>query len=189
MTAVARARGARDRPGRRWSTVAACLLVASRCRDSRPTGGRCGLLGLAAAALAAAVVAGLRDPAASLLAAMPTSGARSSRPPARDARCSRPGDVALLPGAPGTSSSRWPAGRSARRGPDRRRAGRRGLGAGRRRLGHRSAAGVAAPLLWWAVGQVDGLDPDVAAYVLAWQQHPWLVALLGAAARGAGRNR
>ena len=88
-----------------------------------------GLLGIAAAALAAAVVAGLRDPAAALLAAVPTSAAVRR---ARRLGAAGPGRAAGLAGVPRQSAtSCWQraAGRSAAGRADRDRARRRRLGA------------------------------------------------------------
>ncbi len=144
------------------------------------------LLGIVAASLAAAVVAGLRDPAAALLAAVPTSEAvRRAR------RVALLVPVAVLVwlaylsvghellAAPG-----WPIGMLAALTAT-------GLAvAGWAPARVAVTAGVAVPLLWVAAGRAShGLDPSVEELLLAWKNHPWIVTTAAVAALLMGRNR
>jgi len=144
------------------------------------------LLGIVAATLAAAVVAGLRDPAAALLAAVPTSAAvRRAR------RVALLAPVALLV---------WLAYLSAGHELPAARGWPLGLLAALTATGIAVAAwaptrvavsaGVAVPLLWVAVGRAShGLDPSVEEVLLAWKNYPWIVTAAAVAALLIGRNR
>jgi hypothetical protein len=135
--------------------------------------------------VAAALVAGLRDPAAALLAAVPTSAAR--RRARRQALLVPVGLalwVAFLMAArqwePGLG---WPLGAVtaltvtgfavAAWAPDR----------------IALAAGVAAPLVWYAGAHAGGSDRGLAEVLLAWQHHPWLVTTASLTALLLRRNR
>jgi hypothetical protein len=145
-----------------------------------------GLLGPAAAATAAAVVAGLYDPAANLLASVPTSAARR--------RVRR--EILLLPagmlvwlgyvgvGRALTPGLGWPVGELA------------ALTASGQAIAvwapvrDAVAAGVVAPLLWFAASWAGrGLDAGYAEVLFAWQHHPWTVTVAAAWALLLGRNR
>jgi hypothetical protein len=141
-----------------------------------------GQLGIAAAGLAASVVAGLRDPAAALLAAVPTPA------PVRRARRL----LLLVPVAAATwLAFLWPGQQVLE-----------GLGwpvapalallatalAAAAWAG--TASGVVAPLAWAAVEKGSGaLGQDVSEVLLAWQHHPWIVTLAAVAALLIGRDR
>jgi hypothetical protein len=145
-----------------------------------------GVLDVAAAGLAAAVVAGLRDPAADLLSAVPTSAAR------RRARR----QLLLVPAGLGawlaylaagnlvSPDLGWPLGPAvalvatgcavAAWAPERLAV----------------EAGVAAPLLWVALARAaNGLDDSVPAALGAYRDHPWIVTAAALAALLMGRNR
>ena len=165
--------------------VAVCMIgvvALATVRGSWPVG----MLDVAAAGMAAAVVAGLRDPAADLLSAMPTSAAR------RRARR----QLLLVPVGLGMWLSYlavgnvlspdlgWPLGPAvalvatgcavAAWVPDRLSV----------------EAGVAAPLLWMAVARAStGLDASVTGVLAGYQHHPWIVTLAAVAALLLGRNR
>jgi hypothetical protein len=144
------------------------------------------LLGIGAAALSAALVAGLRDPAAALLAAMPTSNAHRR---ARRLVLLVPAGLALWLAYVWVSNLAdpavgWPVGPAIALSAT-------GLGVATwapERI--RVEVGVAAPLLWYAVArttaEVDGIAGDVLA---GWHQHPWLVTAAAGAALVIGRNR
>ncbi len=136
--------------------------------------------------LSAALVAGLRDPAAALLAAMPTSSARRR---ARRLGLLVPAGLALWLAYIWVSNQAdpavgWPVGPAialtatglavAVWAPERIRV----------------EAGVAAPLLWYAVAragaELDGIAGEV---VAGWQQHPWIVTAAACVALVLGRNR
>jgi len=129
------------------------------------------LVGIGAAALAAAVVAGLSDPAAALLSAVPTSAAR------RRARRL----VLLLPLGLGVWLAFAALGRVVEPGTTWSVGELCALTAtglavavwwpGRAAVG----AGVATPLLWYAAARFGGLEGDGADMLLAWQHHPWIV--------------
>jgi hypothetical protein len=144
------------------------------------------VLGIAAAALSAALVAGLRDPAAALLSAVPTSpGVRRARRQAllvpaglalwlayvAAGRHWEPGvgwslgTLAAL-ATTGLAVAVWAPARAA------------------------VEAGVAAPLLWYAATPAGGsLEGEYAEVLLAWQHHPWIVTVAAVAALLLGRNR
>lgn len=147
-----------------------------------------GLVGIAAAALAAALVAGLHDPAAALLSAVPTSAAVRR---ARRLMLLLPAGLAtwlayewagqrLDPAAgwslgalaaltaTGLAVAVWAA---------------PGTGTG-------IAAGVAAPMIWLGATRAGGSTDGVAAEVLfAWQHHAWAVTAAAGVAFCLGRNR
>jgi hypothetical protein len=165
--------------------VAACMLgvvTLATLRGSWPVG----VLDVAAAGMAAAVVAGLRDPAADLLSAVPSSAAR------RRARR----QLLLVPAGLGlwlayltagnlvSPDLGWPLGPAvalvatgcavAAWMPDRLAV----------------EAGVAAPLLWVALARAaNGLDDSVPAALSAYRDHPWIVTAAALAALLIGRNR
>ena len=150
--------------------------------DSWPAG----LLGLAAAALAAAVVAGLHDPAAALLAAVPTSAAR------RTARRL----VLLLP----TAAVLWAAyvgmGHVWATGlgwPVAEVTALTAMGlavAGCAPSSYAVQAGVAVPIAWYAVTWAGGsLQGGYTQVLFAWQHHPWLVVGAAGAVLLTRRNR
>jgi hypothetical protein len=144
------------------------------------------LLGIVAASLAAAVVAGLRDPAAALLAAVPTSAAvRQARRVALLAPVALLAWLAYLSAGPELLAAHgWPIGMLA---------ALTGTGlavAGWAPAGAAVSAGVAVPLLWLAAGRAShGLDASVAEVLLAWQHHPWIVTAAAVAALLMRRNR
>ena len=160
--------------------VGVCLLAVSF--DSWPVG----VLDVAAAGLAASVVAGLRDPAADLLAAVPTPAVvRRSR---RLLLLVPAGLLAWLAylavGHVWAPEIGWPVGAAvaltatgcavATWAPDRVAV----------------EAGVAAPLLWLAVARAATLLDEQAAEVLvAFQHHPVIVTAVALAAMLMGRNR
>ena len=171
-----------------WSglvAVTGCLAgitVFAAYADMWPTG----LLGLAAAAVAAGVVAGLRDPAAALLSAVPTSTAvRRGRRlsllvPAGLAvwtvwigvghrwvpDLGWPLDALVALTATGLAVAVW--------APER-------IGL---------AAGAAVPLAWVVTARADGvLDEEQAGVLFAWQHHPEIVTGAALAALWLGRNR
>lgn len=173
-----------------WSPLllaAACLLAAGvlvRAAEASPTA----FLSLAAAAVAASAVAGLQDPAAGLLAAVPTSPARR--------RAHRL--LLLIPSVLLTwlglialarlISPQWTAGWWLGQTTALIALGVAGTiwGPGR----HRLVAGVAAPLVCYAVAeQVRGASGPLAGFVTSWQTHPWMVTGLAAAAIALGRHR
>ncbi len=145
-----------------------------------------GLLSLTAAAMAAAVVAGLHDPAADLLSAVPTSAARMR---ARRELMLLP--VALLVwlgyvgvGRTFTPGLDWPVGEVAALTAT-------GLAiAVWSPMTYAVAAGVAAPLLWFAASWAGGrLDAEYAEVLFAWQHHPWAVTVAAMLALQLGRDR
>ena len=144
------------------------------------------LLGIACAAVAAGVVAGLRDPAAALLAAVPV--------PPWTRLLHRlvllvPAGVAvwlayLWPAQTEVPGLGWPV------APVLALAACGAVVADRAPGWLGATAGVGVPLLWAAVGLVAGpLDEDVAELVLPWLHHPWLVITAATAALFWGRNR
>ena len=144
------------------------------------------LLGVVAAALAAAVVAGLRDPAAALLAAVPTSAAvRRAR------RIALLAPVALLvwlaylsAGHELLAAQGWPMGALAALTAT-------GLAVATWAPARVAvSAGVVVPLLWVVAARAShGLDASVAEVLLAWKHHPWIVTAAAVAALLMGRNR
>ena len=145
------------------------------------------LLGLAAAGVAAATVAGLHDPAAALLAAVPTSAARR-----RAHRVALLAPVALLiwlgyvaVGHHWYPGLGWPLGQVTALATT-------GLALAAwwpaDRTDVRVGAGVAAVLLWYAVAR-PGLVDDHAEVLLAWQHHPWIVSAVAVAALLVRRER
>lgn len=172
-------------PWQPLGAVALCLagvVLAATVRGSWPWG----VLDVAAAGLAAAVVAGLRDPAADLLAALPTSAARR-----RTRRL-----LLLVPAGLGTwlaylavgnaltPELGWPVGPAvalvatgcavATWAPARVAV----------------EAGAAAPLLWMGVARAtNGLPEPVTVLASGYEQHPWIVTLAALAVTWMGRNR
>jgi len=145
-----------------------------------------GMVGLAAGAVAAATVAGLRDPAADLLAALPT--------PATTRLAQRL--LLLVPVAVATwLAYLWPGQRTL---PDpgwplAPLLALLATGVVAAALAPRPwglALGVAVPLAWTAAARAGtGLDAEVAEVLLAWQHHPWLVTTAAGAALLGGRTR
>ena len=144
------------------------------------------MLGIASAAVAAGAVAGLRDEAASLLAAVPV--------PALTRLAHRL--VLLVPAAVAVwLAYLWP-GQAAEPGPGWPVAPMLALAACGAVVADRAAgwwgtaAGVAVPLLWAAAGHVAGpFDTKVAEVLLPWLHHPWLVITAATAALLWGRTR
>jgi hypothetical protein len=168
-----------------WSPlvgVAGCLAVVGVVAAYAETW-PASLLGLAAAGVAAALVAGLSDPAAALLSAAPTSATRR--------RLQR--QMLLVPVGLAVWLAYVAAGRT--RVPELGWA----LGpvtalvltgfavaAWAPRFGVR--AGVAAPLLWYAVTFAVPSDRAPYSLLIAWQQHPWAVAAVATVALIAGKD-
>jgi len=171
-----------------WSALVAatgCLagtIVVAAYADAWPAG----LLGLAAAAVAAGVVAGLRDPAAALLAAVPTSTAVRRL---RRLSLLVPAGLAVWivwigvghRWAPGLG---WPLDALAALTAT-------GLAVAvwaPERIG--VASGAALPLAWVLAARAEGaLDEDQAGVLFAWQHHPEIVTVAALAALWLGRNR
>lgn len=141
------------------AVVAVLLTGTTALADATPVN----LVGVAAATLAAGVVVGLRDPAAALLAAMPTSAA------VRRARRL----VLLLPVELGVS---WISGSNVPLG------GLVALTTAGVAVAFWAgpAAGIAVPLCWVVAARAGGF---------AWDQHLTLVTIAAAAALWTGRNR
>jgi hypothetical protein len=176
---------ARAVPWQPLAGVAVCMVAVvalATARGSWPVG----VLDVAAAGLAAAVVAGLRDPAADLLSAVPTS---ASRRRARRQLLLVPAGLAmwlayLAAGNLMSPDLGWPVGPAvalvatgsavAAWMPDR----------------FAVEAGVAAPLLWMAVVRAsNGLDDSGTTVLTAYQDHPWIVTVAAVTALLMGRNR
>ena len=140
------------------------------------------LVSLAAAAVAGALVAGLHDHAAALLSAMPTPLAvRRARTLAVLAPVAAASWLAYLTAGHRVAPAQgWTVGpvvaltltglAVAWWAPDR----------------FATAAGVAAPLAWFALARVAGDGPGI---LLAWAQHPWTVAVVALAGLILGRDR
>lgn len=147
------------------------------------------LVGVCAAVLAAASVAGLHDRAGALLAAMPTSAAVR-----RAQRLALLAPVALAvwlgylgTGQLATDGLGWPVAELLALlatgvavhtwSPDR----------------FAALAGVAAVLVWAGAAIVpvglQRLDPPLVEVLLAWEHHPWVVALAALTITCTGRNR
>jgi hypothetical protein len=146
------------------------------------------VLGVAAAAIATALVAGLRDPAADLLSAVPTS---ASRRRVRRLALLLPCGLAvwlLVVSAGHLSSSApdlgWPFGPLVALTAT-------GLAVAVWAPEHFGVeAGVAVPLLWYAVAWAGGsMDATYGELLFAWQHHPWMVTAVAIAALVMGRNR
>jgi hypothetical protein len=171
-----------------WPALAAVIAGLAGVSTVATYAGRwpVGLAGITAAALAAAIVAGLRDPAANLLSALPTSAAvrRARRlallvPAGLAAWAAHVGSARLVEPATGWSFAPlialiatavavtvW--------SPP-------GIGV---------AAGVAAPLAWVAAQRALGEPPGIAADLwFGWQEHPYVVTAAAVAALLIGRNR
>jgi hypothetical protein len=165
--------------------VALCMLgvvALATLRGSWPVG----VLDVAAAGMAAAVVAGLRDPAADLLSAVPSSAARRR---ARRLLLLVPAGLGLwltylAAGNLVSPDLGWPLGPAvalvatgcavAAWMPDRLAV----------------EAGVAVPLLWVALARAaNGLDDSVPAALGAYRDHAWIVTAAALAALLMGRNR
>ncbi|WP_243056644.1 hypothetical protein [Nocardioides sp. SR21] len=147
-----------------WPLVAvAALLAGASALAERTDFPVVGLLGIAAAALAAAVVAGLHDAAAALLSAVPTSLA------VRRAR-------RLLLLLPVELAASWASGLNVPLG------GLVALTAAGVAVAFWAGplAGAAVPLAWVVVARAGGF---------AWDQHLALVTIAAAAALWTGRNR
>jgi hypothetical protein len=165
--------------------VVAVLLVATSALAAYADRWPPQMMGIAAGAVAAATVAGLQDPAADLLSAVPTSAATR--------RVQRL--VLLVPAAVAVwLAYLWPA-RTGTPAPDWSLPPLLALlatGVAVAALLPQPAAvaaGVAAPLAWAAAGRVGGpLDEDLAGVLLAWQHHPWLVITAASAALAWRKN-
>jgi hypothetical protein len=146
------------------------------------------LLNLGAAVLAAALVAGLYDPAASLLAAMPTSAARRRL---RRLLFLTPAALAAWAGLVGLArltTPDWPFGWWI--GPAAALATTGLAVAAWAPPDWQVVAGVAAPIVWYAVSQVSG-DPGnlIGEVATAWEHHPWVVAGAATVLAIGGRDR
>lgn len=145
-----------------------------------------GVLDVAAAGLAAAVIAGLRDPAADLLSAMPTTAATRR---AHRLRILVPAGLGLWVGYLATghlwaSTLGWPVGPFVALVAT----GAAVVVWAPPRLA--VEAGVAAPLIWLALTRAGGgLDPDLQQVLFAFEHHPWIVTTAAVAAVLIGRNR
>ena len=176
---------ARAVPWQPLAGVAVCLLgvvALATIRGAWPVG----VLDVAAGGTAAAVVAGLRDPAADLLSAVPTSAARRR---VRRLVLLVPAGLAmwlayLVAGNLLSPDLGWPLGPAvaliatgcavATWMPDRLAV----------------EGGVAVPLLWTALARAaNGLDDSVPAVLSAYRDHPWVVTTAAIAALLIGRNR
>ena len=176
---------ARAVPWQPLAGVAACMVgvvAVATLRGSWPVG----VLDVAAAGTAAAVVAGLRDPAADLLSAVPTTAARRR---VRRLLLLVPAGLGmwlayLTAGNLVSPDLGWPLGPAAALVatgcavaawmPDRVAV----------------EAGVAAPLIWTALARAaNGLDDSVPAALSAYRDHPWIVTAAALAALLMGRNR
>ena len=144
------------------------------------------MMGIAAGAIAAATVAGLQDPAADLLSAVPTAPAvrRSQRlvllmPAALAAWLGY-----LWPAQSGTPAPGWSL-------PPLLALLATGVAVAALLPPPAAvAAGVATPLAWAAAGRVGGrLEDDLAGVLLTWQHHPWLVITAALAALAWRKNR
>lgn len=150
--------------------VAACLAATTAVAVHTGTW-PLGILGIASAALAAALVAGLRDPAAALLAAVPTSPARRR---ARRQALLLPAGLAVWllsvwAARQWEPAVGWPLGPLAALTatgfavaawvPDR----------------ISLEAGVAAPLLWYAAARAGDVGRNPTEQFVAWQHSPWIV--------------
>jgi hypothetical protein len=164
--------------------VAACLVAVTAVAAAAGTWPD-EALDVAAAALAAAAVAGLRDPAAALLAAVPTSPARRR---ARRLALLVPVMLAVWLASLWTTrlwepAIGWPLGPLAALvstglavaawAPERIAV----------------EAGVAAPLVWFAAAWAGPVDGAPAEWLFAWQHHPWLVTAAALAALLMRRHR
>jgi hypothetical protein len=165
--------------------VAACLVAMSAAAAISGTW-PARLSGIAAAALAAALVAGLRDPAAALVAAVPTSPARRR---ARREALLVPAGLALWLGTLAAAGV-WDPGVGRPLGPVVALSAT-GLAVAvwaPRRIA--LEAGVATPLLWFVTAGAAGeLDTGLREALVAWQDHPWIVTAAASAALLMGRNR
>lgn len=175
----------RSVPWQPLAGVAACLVAVvalATVRGIWPVG----VLDVAAAGTAAAVVAGLRDPAADLLSAMPTSAAR---------RRARRG-LLLVPAGLGV----WLAYLAAGNLVDHDLGWHVGPAVALIATGcavtawlpERVAveAGVATPFVWMAGARAwNGLHDSATPVLTAYQDHPWIVTAVASAALLIGRNR
>lgn len=147
-------------------TVVAALLIVTTTAVEHAGRGQGDFLGVAAAALAAAVVAGLRDPAAALLSAVPTSVAVRR---ARRLALLAPVELAIWVAAVDRSLGGLVALTAAGLAVAVWAPGSAGL-----------AAGVAVPLGWAVLARAGGLT---------WDQHSTLVTIAALAALWTGRDR
>lgn len=176
---------ARAVPWQPLAGVAACLTavcVVALSRGHWPWG----VLDVAAAGLAAAVAAGLHDPAANLLSAVPTTAARRR---ARREVLLVPAGVGLWVAylavghavAPGVG---WPVGPAVALTAT----GLAVVAWAPERIA--VEAGVAAPLMWVALARAGVvLDQQYTEVAFAFQHHPWIVTVAAGAALLMGRNR
>jgi hypothetical protein len=147
------------------ATVAACIAATTAAAEYADRSA-VDLVGVVAAALAAAVVIGLRDPAAALLSAVPTSLAVRR---ARRLALLVPVEVAVWMAAVDRSLGGLAALTAAGLAVAVWAPGSAGL-----------AAGVAVPLAWVVAARAGGL---------AWDLHSQLVTVAALAALWTGRNR
>jgi hypothetical protein len=170
-----------------WQPIAAVGVLLAVVSALAAHNGRwpIGMFGVAAAAVAAAVVLGLRDRAANLLAAVPTSAEVR-----RHRRLTLLVPVAIAVWLAYLWSAQalvpwlgWPVGPVVAlisTGV--------ALAASAPRAG--LALGVAVPLVWTAAARAaGGLDDDVSFVLFAWHHHPWIVTLAAMAALLNGRDR
>lgn len=164
-----------------WLPLAAVglLLVGTSALTAYADRWPIGMLGIAAGAIAAATVAGLQDPAAGLMSALPTSSVMR--------RVQR---LALLvPAALAVwAGYLWPA-QTVAPPPGWPFAPFLALLASGLAVAAWApptwgvSAGVALPLLWAAIGRTGGrLDTQLSDVLLPWQHHPWLVITAAVAA-------
>jgi hypothetical protein len=147
-----------------WQPLAAAVvLLAGVALAEEHAGEQPGLVGVTAATLAAAVVAGLHDPAAALLAAMPTTVAvRRAR------RLGLLVPTALVVWV----ALGWPAGPLLALAAS-------GVAAA---LWWTTPAGVVVPLAWAAAARIE---PELG----TWMEHPWIVTVTAGVVAWTGRNR
>ena len=168
------------------AAVAACLTVTSvvaAAVGARPVQ----VLGVAAAALAASVNAGLHDVAAALLSAMPTSAAVRR---ARRLALLLPAGAMVWLGYmavgrlidPGLGWNLGPVAALVMTGL--------AVAAWAAPAETSVVAGAIVPLLWAAASQLAvGLDNAASDTLLVWQQHPWLVTVAAGTALLVRRER
>lgn len=168
-----------------FAATAVFLVVGALVELSGAPVGR--LLALAAAGAAAALVAGLHDPAAALLEAMPTSAARRR---AHRLALLVPLAAALWLGLLATAhladdwTSGWPL------GPVTALAAVGVAVAVWAPPGSQAMWGAAAPMAWFALAQVAGTPSGWSEDALAlWQTHPWTVTAAAVAAITLGARR
>jgi hypothetical protein len=170
-----------------WHALAAVTLALAVVSALAANTGRwpLGLLGITAGCVAAAVVSGLRDRAAPLLSALPTSAAvqRARRLALLTVVGLGVWTAYLWSGQPLVPGLGWPIGPVVAL-----IASGATLAVWAPRGG--VAVGVAVPLGWTAAAQASvGLDNDFSDVVFAWQHHPWILTVAAVAALVMGRER